>query len=304
MAELRPDIAEAVVAACRTGVDEIAEALSRTFDSSLKVAVGEAAPWDAESVPDGFDGPGLVVLLAVGETAALCLLPQSSGLIPTWYENPDATGVSKLTTLGQELGMLVVPEEFMPDDFRAAHVSNLSEAISRAELAEGAQRVPLELTDEAGQTGTLELVWPATRPAAVFSDEAADSSEPAAEEPPAAPQQESSKPPEPAKTVAAAEPSARSVGYENLPAYARSLLHTKIPVSVTLAGKKQPLARIVELGPGSIIQFDKACEEMLSLEVGGQTIAEGEAVKVGEKFGLRVTSLMLPDERFHAVRAS
>ena len=89
-----------------------------------------------------------------------------------------------------------------------------------------------------------------------------------------------------------------------LPTYARSLLKIKVPVSVTLAASKQPIGRVVELTPGSIIQFEKACDEMLCLEVGGCDVAEGEAVKVGDKFGLRVTSITLPEERFTSLRKS
>jgi flagellar motor switch protein FliN len=87
-----------------------------------------------------------------------------------------------------------------------------------------------------------------------------------------------------------------------LPSYARNLLRISVPVTVTLAEKKQPLDRIVELAPGSIIQFDKSCEQMLDLSAAGRKIAEGEAVKVGDKFGLRITSIVLPDERFEPVR--
>jgi flagellar motor switch/type III secretory pathway protein FliN len=86
-----------------------------------------------------------------------------------------------------------------------------------------------------------------------------------------------------------------------LPEYTQSLLHVRVPVVVMLARKRQTLGRIVELGPGSIIQFEKSCEEMLELEAGGQPIALGEAVKVGDKFGLRITSIILPDERFKPV---
>ena len=74
------------------------------------------------------------------------------------------------------------------------------------------------------------------------------------------------------------------------PSYAQNLLNIEVPVSVTLAMKKQPLAQIVELAPGSIIQFEKSCEEMLELCVGDHCIARGLAVKVGEKFGLRSQS--------------
>lgn len=89
---------------------------------------------------------------------------------------------------------------------------------------------------------------------------------------------------------------------DDLPDYTRSLLRIRLPVVVTLARKRQPLSRIVELAPGSIIQFDKSCEETLELDVGGRSIATGEAVKVGDKFGLRITSMTLPDERFCPVK--
>ncbi len=71
---------------------------------------------------------------------------------------------------------------------------------------------------------------------------------------------------------------------------------------MTLAETKQSVREIMELVPGSILQFEKMCDETLRLEVGDQAIAEGETVKVGDKFGLRITSMVLPEERFHRVR--
>ncbi len=90
--------------------------------------------------------------------------------------------------------------------------------------------------------------------------------------------------------------------FDKLPKYTRSLLRVEVPVSVILASKKQTVDEILRLGNGSIIQFDKSCDEMLQLEAGDQPIAEGEAVKIGDKFGLRITSIVLPDERFEVVR--
>ncbi len=86
------------------------------------------------------------------------------------------------------------------------------------------------------------------------------------------------------------------------PPFTQNLLRIRVPVMVSLAEKKQPVQSIVELVPGSIIQFDKSCEEMLALEIGGSPIAHGECVKVGDKFGLRIMSITLPAERFQAVR--
>ncbi len=98
------------------------------------------------------------------------------------------------------------------------------------------------------------------------------------------------------------EPSVASV--RSLPPYSRSLLKIRVPVSVTLARKKQRASQVMELCPGAIIQFDRSCEEALDLEVGGHRIAMGEAVKVGDKFGLRITEMVQCDERFVPVRRS
>ena len=38
------------------------------------------------------------------------------------------------------------------------------------------------------------------------------------------------------------------------------------------------------------------------MEIGGLSVATGEAVKVGDKFGLRVNAMILPEERFTPVR--
>lgn len=87
-----------------------------------------------------------------------------------------------------------------------------------------------------------------------------------------------------------------------LPPLARSLMKIPTPVVATLARARLRVGQIVSLAPGSLIHFTKRCDETLELEISGHVIAHGEAVKVGDKFGLRVTSIKLPDERFHPVR--
>lgn len=92
-----------------------------------------------------------------------------------------------------------------------------------------------------------------------------------------------------------------TVSFHELPPYIRSLLRIKLPVTVTLARQTQSMADILRIGQGTLLQFEKPCEDLLDLEVAGHKIGLGEAVKVGDKFGLRVTSLRLPNERFSAV---
>ena len=88
----------------------------------------------------------------------------------------------------------------------------------------------------------------------------------------------------------------------NLPPYARSLLRISVPVMVTLATTRLSLKRILQLGPGSIVPLEKSCEDPLTLQVGNHDLAVGEAVKVGDKFGLRINSMVMPQEKFLAIR--
>ena len=299
MPELTPQLVETIVAACTTNAGETAAALGRALDGSFTLTVGAPATVDAANLPEELSGPGLAVVLIVGSQAALVLLPEAGGLVPAWCAEPDITGQSKLTTLGQELGMLVLPDDCPADDFKAARVKSLAGALKRGGLADGAAMLPLELT--AGDNrATARLVWPIGAPGMVLGAAAAKpeaKAEPKAEATPAASASQP-KPTRPTQPLPPPKPAKRAVRVEDLPAYTRSLLRIKVPVVVTLAEKRQPLRRIIELGPGSIIQFDKSCEESLDLEVGSQRVAAGEAVKVGDKFGLRVTSIILPDERF------
>jgi flagellar motor switch protein FliN/FliY len=74
--------------------------------------------------------------------------------------------------------------------------------------------------------------------------------------------------------------------------YARGLLQIQVPVQVTLASQRKSIQEIIELGPGSIIKFDKTCDDPLELCVGDRPIAVGEVVKVGDKFGLKISGLV------------
>jgi flagellar motor switch protein FliN/FliY len=96
-------------------------------------------------------------------------------------------------------------------------------------------------------------------------------------------------------TEAAAPTPAPLAGIEaelaDLPTYARGLLNISVPVRVTLASQRTSIQEIIELGPGSIVKFAKTYDEPLDLMVGDRTLAQGEVVKVGDKFGLRIRSL-------------
>jgi len=293
MADLSLDILAEVVKTCTAGAQEAAAAFGRGLDMEVQLSVGEPGTVNMEALPEGLLGPGLAVVLTVGSTGALVLLPESSGALPSWYGDPDSTGRSKLATLAQEMGVTILPEQYMPSDFKASKLERLGDALVRGAVSNGAAMLPLELRHGEGTAATAYLVFPAANPAAILGKQAAR------------PKEERRPLPSAAVPDCPAEPTApanKPATLRDLPNYTRSLLRITLPVVVTLARKREPLGRVVELGPGSIIQFDKSCEEMLELDVGGRSIATGEAVKVGDKFGLRISSMILPEERFAPVR--
>jgi flagellar motor switch protein FliN len=104
--------------------------------------------------------------------------------------------------------------------------------------------------------------------------------------------EEAVAPSEPAKPVESVE--GIEAELDRLPTYARGLLQIRVPVQVALAAQRKSIQEIIELGPGSIIKFDKTCDEPLQLCVDDRPIAQGEVVKVGDKFGLRIGALVRP----------
>jgi flagellar motor switch protein FliN/FliY len=86
--------------------------------------------------------------------------------------------------------------------------------------------------------------------------------------------------------------------FSQLPGYSRSLLQIQVPVSVRLASKKESILEIIELSPGTMIKFNKACDQPLHLYVGDQKIATGEAIKIGDHFGFRLSQMVMPQEHF------
>jgi flagellar motor switch protein FliN/FliY len=66
------------------------------------------------------------------------------------------------------------------------------------------------------------------------------------------------------------------------------ILRLEVPLIVKLAERKLLLSEVMRLGAGAIIEFFKSSDEPLELLVNNKVIGVGEAVKVGENFGLRI----------------
>ncbi|RKX19163.1 MAG: hypothetical protein DRP26_03940, partial [Candidatus Zixiibacteriota bacterium] len=59
---------------------------------------------------------------------------------------------------------------------------------------------------------------------------------------------------------------------------------------------------ILNLGPGSVVELDKLAGEPVDLLVNNKLLAKGEVVVVDENFGLRVTSMISPQDRIRSLK--
>ena len=69
------------------------------------------------------------------------------------------------------------------------------------------------------------------------------------------------------------------------------LLNIKIPVIALMGHLPMKVGQVLNLSVGSVIQLDKSAEEPLLLMVNDQVIGRGEAVRIGEQFGIRILEL-------------
>lgn len=70
-----------------------------------------------------------------------------------------------------------------------------------------------------------------------------------------------------------------------------------VPVEVTieLGRRSMKIADVLKLGPGSILELDKVSGEPLDIYVNNRLIARGEAVVIGERYGVRLTEVLVAD---------
>ena len=70
-----------------------------------------------------------------------------------------------------------------------------------------------------------------------------------------------------------------------------------VPVELTieLGRKTTRIGDVLRLGPGSILELSKANGEPLDVYVNNRLIARGEAVVIGERYGIRLTEVVVND---------
>ena len=86
-----------------------------------------------------------------------------------------------------------------------------------------------------------------------------------------------------------------------LPSELRRILSMGVPVIVKLAERDMPTSGVLEFTAGTILEFERAADAELDLLINNKAIGKGQAVKVGENFGLRITLIGDVKDTIHAL---
>jgi len=75
------------------------------------------------------------------------------------------------------------------------------------------------------------------------------------------------------------------------------ILDIPVQLTVELGRTRIPIKHILQLAQGSVVELETLAGEPMDVLVNGYLIAQGEVVVVNEKFGIRLTDIITPEER-------
>ncbi|MEM9188004.1 MAG: flagellar motor switch protein FliN [Myxococcota bacterium] len=75
------------------------------------------------------------------------------------------------------------------------------------------------------------------------------------------------------------------------------ILDIPLTVHVELGRKKMTISELLALGSGGVLELEAAAGSPLSIFANSTLIAHGEAVVIGERYGVRITDIVSPPER-------
>lgn len=75
------------------------------------------------------------------------------------------------------------------------------------------------------------------------------------------------------------------------------ILEIPLTITVELGRRKMRIGELLQVGVGGVLSLDTIAGAPLSIYANHTLIAQGEAVVVGERYGIRVTDIVSPSER-------
>ena len=271
-----------ILRSCRSNSATIAAAVNECFGSSFSCRVGEPRAWQQAEPPAHLAGPGMAVAIEVEQHGLLCLIPASFPL-PEWTSQIDPEAATRRNALSGELAKQLLPSDLIGGQHVGEFVADLDEEVVAANPTPQTTLIELafEPADEEAAdrpVSTVYLVYPVLNPPF-----------------PAIPQW-------PADDELDVPRPAGAARFAPSPANLQRVRNLPVTISVRLAEKRVPLGQLLSITPGGLITFNKSCEDLLDLYVNNHRYAQGEAVKIGEKFGLKVNQIGVVERRESRVK--
>ncbi len=82
-----------------------------------------------------------------------------------------------------------------------------------------------------------------------------------------------------------------------------AILHVPLEVSVELGRVELPLHVLARLKRGSVVDLKREASAEVEILANGVPFARGEVVTIGEQLGVRITEIIPPNARIHALGA-
>ena len=76
----------------------------------------------------------------------------------------------------------------------------------------------------------------------------------------------------------------------------RVLENIEVKLTVEVGNTEIKIKDLLRLNEGSVVELDRLAGDPLDILANGTRIAKGEVVMVGEKFGIRFTEVVAPEE--------
>jgi len=80
------------------------------------------------------------------------------------------------------------------------------------------------------------------------------------------------------------------------------LLDIELEVAIELGKTNIAIKKVLDLAPGALVELDRLAGEPVDLLVNNKVVAKGEVVVIDENFGVRIISLVSPEERIKSLR--
>lgn len=267
---------EQIISAITENAAALTESFAQCFDIPWTLTPADSGGWTPDTPPTAFQGRGLIAIFELAGQGLAVLIPDDLPL-PEWYATPNESQKSRLETLAMEWSMNLFPPDLEPSRYATLKVPRLLYFVEQCQPVDWAATMTLNVTEVSGQAaGSLLVIWPLAKP----QFETGSSETPKVGATPSA----AALNPVPVPEPAAPDPLIR---LRSLP----------VQVSVRLAEKKITVSQLLGISSGTLISFPKSCEAQLDLYVNNARYCRGEAVKIGENFGLKINEVGTTEER-------